>query len=40
MGLVWAWPEVERWAKETGRLGERSSQKLTSHELVFARQRW
>lgn len=21
MGLVWYWPEVERWAKATGRLG-------------------
>jgi predicted DNA-binding transcriptional regulator AlpA len=20
MGLVWSWPEVERWAKQTGRL--------------------
>lgn len=20
MGLVWYWPEVERWAKRTGRL--------------------
>ena len=24
MGLVWYWPEVERWAKKTGRLPERS----------------
>jgi len=22
MGLVWSWPDVERWARETGRLGE------------------
>lgn len=20
MGLVWAWPDVERWARRTGRL--------------------
>jgi predicted DNA-binding transcriptional regulator AlpA len=23
MGLVWYWPEVERWARATGRLRER-----------------
>lgn len=21
MGLVWNWPDVERWARRTGRLG-------------------
>jgi hypothetical protein len=21
IGLVWSWPDVERWAKATGRLG-------------------
>lgn len=20
-GIIWAWPDVERWAKATGRLG-------------------
>ena len=20
MGLVWSWPEIERWARKTGRL--------------------
>ena len=25
MGLVWYWPEVERWARATGRLGRRTS---------------
>ena len=24
MGKVWNWPDVERWAKTTGRLPERS----------------
>lgn len=23
MGMIWAWPDVERWAKKTGRLGDR-----------------
>jgi predicted DNA-binding transcriptional regulator AlpA len=22
MGLVWAWPDVERWARKTGRLAK------------------
>ncbi|MGI8752418.1 MAG: hypothetical protein ACR2MN_08925 [Acidimicrobiales bacterium] len=25
MGLVWAWPDVERWARKTGRLAEQDS---------------
>lgn len=22
MGVLWTWPEIERWARETGRLDE------------------